>query len=238
MVQGIIPLAFGVSSLYLIQGEGMIIIDTGSDVDKSAYIAAFRDLGVNPQDIRLIIISHGHSDHYARLAEVKELTGAPVLCHKLAARALETGENPEYVPRNKSGQDMLKLILETVPVMSRTVIPDILVEDEFDLKEFGIDGKIVPTPGHSECSLSVILDGGQAIVGDILVHSPIDGELCLAFLATDENKLFASLQKLLDYAEIFYGGHGGPYTKAVVEKLLKDEAQIFDKASGGVFGVK
>lgn len=35
------------------------------------------------------------------------------------------------------------------------------------LRKCGIDGEILSTPGHSECSVSYILDNGEAFVGDL-----------------------------------------------------------------------
>jgi glyoxylase-like metal-dependent hydrolase (beta-lactamase superfamily II) len=37
--------------------------------------------------------------------------------------------------------------------------PQILLEGEFDLKDYGIEGKIIPTPGHTPGSVSVLLAG-------------------------------------------------------------------------------
>jgi len=217
----IIPLRFGVSQAYLICDQNNILLDTGSDTDKAAYQKAFEKAKVNPRDISLVVISHGHSDHFAGLGAIKELTGAPVLCHRLAAQALATGKNPKFVPRNKLGEDMLKLIEGTVPVMDKTVDADILVDKEFDLNAFGVAGKVLHTPGHSHCSLSLLLDGGYVFVGDMVVPSPFDGKLGLAFLATNESELYDSLRTLLSFNQIFYGGHGGPYTRDEVQRLLE-----------------
>lgn len=35
------------------------------------------------------------------------------------------------------------------------------------MRKCGIDGEILSTPGHSECSVSYILDNGEAFVGDL-----------------------------------------------------------------------
>jgi glyoxylase-like metal-dependent hydrolase (beta-lactamase superfamily II) len=37
------------------------------------------------------------------------------------------------------------------------------------LSAFGIEGTVIPTPGHTEGSISVILPRGEAIAGDLLM---------------------------------------------------------------------
>ena len=47
--------------------------------------------------------------------------------------------------------------------------PDILVEDEMDLEPYGLNGKVIHTPRHSIGSVSVVLDNGDTIVGDLIM---------------------------------------------------------------------
>lgn len=210
----------GVSNMYLVQDKGMILVDTGCDVGKEKYIEIFSELGINPKEINLIVITHGHSDHFARVSELKELTGAQVLCHIEAVRALQTGVNPEFIPRGEEGKEFLKLIADSVPEVSSPLNPDLTVDDDFDLNPYGVSGRIIHTPGHSDCSISLVLDSGEAIIGDMLIISPFTGKLGLALIAKDEIKLLASIRILLDRAHLYYAGHGGPYTKEEVLQLL------------------
>jgi hypothetical protein len=46
--------------------------------------------------------------------------------------------------------------------------PDLLLTGEYGLKEHGIDGRIIHTPGHTPGSVSVLLDQGDLIAGDML----------------------------------------------------------------------
>lgn len=39
-------------------------------------------------------------------------------------------------------------------------------KDSYDLNEFGITGKVIWTPGHSEGSSAVVLDNEIALIGD------------------------------------------------------------------------
>lgn len=216
----IMSLDVGLSKLYAIKDRGVILVDSGCYADKSFYKEKFAEMGFEPSEVKLIVVTHGHWDHISRVADVKELTGAPVLCHKNAVQALLNGDKMNYVPRGEDGKKFVEMISQDKPDTFTPVQPNIVIEDNFDLKPYGVDGKLIHTPGHSDCSISVVLDSGEAIVGDMILNSPFDGKPCLALIANDEPKLMDSLKVLLKNADLFYGGHGGPYTKEEISRLV------------------
>ena len=61
------------------------------------------------------------------------------------------------------------------------------------LAELGIDGEIISTPSHSADSVTVILDDGTAITGDLETQSYIDSY-------TDNEALKADWEKVLSYS--------------------------------------
>ncbi|MHC1760924.1 MAG: MBL fold metallo-hydrolase [Negativicutes bacterium] len=215
-----IPMGF--SNAILVQEKGTILVDTGAPATTDKYRALFANLQVDPQDIGLIVITHGHSDHFAHAHELRELTGAPILCHSKALPALRTGKNPPVHPRNELGESVLKMISGKAPAASRSIEPDILIDSEFELAFYGIAGKIIPTPGHSNCSLSVLLDSGAAIVGDMVVSSPFTGKASIAYFADDPERLFTNVRMLLPHTHTFHSGHGGPFTREQVEAALPE----------------
>jgi len=219
----ITTLPLGFSNAILIQETGTILVDTGAPATQEKYRALFASLQVDPLDIRLIVITHGHSDHFAHAIELRELTDAPVLCHIEALPALRTGKNPPVHPRNELGESVLKMIAGKEPAASGPFEPDIVIESAYDLSFFGVSGKIIPTPGHSKCSLSVLLDSGNAIVGDMIVSSPFTGLASAAYFADDPDSLFTNIRKLLPQAHTFYSGHGGPFTREQVEIALHEQ---------------
>jgi hydroxyacylglutathione hydrolase len=211
----------GISNLFLVEDKGLVLVDTGTNAGKERYEELFSAAGIKPKDINLIVISHGHLDHFAHVYELKELTGAPVLCHNKAINSLRTGINQKVIPRNELGQKVLEMISGNKPIKYQVVEPDIIVESTLDLKSYGVAGKIIHTPGHSECSITVLLDSGEAIVGDMLVASPFTGEACVAYFADDEKALFDNIRMLLEQAHTFYSGHGGPFSKTEILKLVE-----------------
>lgn len=215
----VIPLTLGFTNSFLVKDKKTILIDTGINAGKEIFMQLFRRWKIDPRQISLIIITHGHADHFGHAKEIKELTGAPILCHKDAVNALQTGLTPTVIPRNELGKQVLKLV--KLPLSVSPVQPDLAINSTFDLNPYGVAGKIIHTPGHSNCSIAVILDSGEAIVGDTLIASPFSGKICLAYFATDEKALLTSVKDLTKVAHTFYSGHGGPFTREEILELLK-----------------
>jgi hydroxyacylglutathione hydrolase len=216
----IITLKLGFANGFLIRDRGTILVDTGIHIRKEKYIQLFRELDIDLKEINLIIISHGHADHFAHAYELREMTGAPILCHKNAVYALQTAQNAVIIPRNVLGERVFRIIKNNLLMASKSIQPDLVMDATFDLKQYGVSGNAIYTPGHTDCSISVILDSGEAVVGDIVVPSPFTGELCLAYFAYNEKLLLESVKTLLHHAHIFYGGHGGPFTREEVLKSI------------------
>lgn len=210
------------SNMYVIEDRGKIIIDTGCDTPKEKYVEIFSGLGINPLEINLIVITHGHSDHYARMYELKELTGAPIVCNTRAVQALQTGIDPKYIPRGEEGKKFLDMISQDLSFLavSTPLSPDLTFDSYFDLNPYGVAGKVIHTPGHSDCSSTVVLDSGEAFCGDMVIISPFTEKPTLALLATDEIQLRNNIEKLMETVHTFYGGHSGPHTKEEVAQLL------------------
>jgi len=75
--------------------------------------------------------------------------------------------------------------------------PDILVDGEYDLQEHGIEGRVVPTPGHTPDSLSVVLNSGDAFVGDMLHGKP--GSLSFGMFGENVPRIRKSLKLVRSY---------------------------------------
>ncbi len=216
----IIPLKLGFSDAHLVLDEQAILIDTGFNVTIEHYRSLFSLAGIKPQDITLLVITHGHADHYGNVRLLKELTGAPVLCHTQAAQALQTGIDEAIIPCKGLGESVWKQIKNHLPRTSSTIMPDLLAGKTFDLTPYGVAGKILHTPGHTPGSLSVLLNSGEAIVGDLIVKPPFSSAPSLAYFAYDEVALQRSVNCLLQEAHTFFSAHGGPFYKKDILPLL------------------
>lgn len=106
---------------------------------------------------------------------------------------------------------------------------DIVLEnEEFSLEEYGISGKVVYTPGHSSGSVSVLLETGEAFVGDMAMNKfPLRLSPGLPIYAENWPSLVNSWQLLLNGgAKTVYPSHGGPFSIDIIKKELAKEKSL------------
>ena len=95
---------------------------------------------------------------------------------------------------------------------------------DYSLQEFGIDGKIVYTPGHTKGSVSVLLETGEAFVG-CLAHNnlPFRFKPGLPIYGEDIRKVKDSWRLLIKQgAKMIYPAHGNPFPVDVIKNILNN----------------
>ena len=99
------------------------------------------------------------------------------------------------------------------------VEPDILIGSEFDLIDFGIKSRIVHTPGHTEGSITIVLDNGEMIVGDLVRGK--EPNITLGQFYEDKTVLLQSLEMIADYhAKRIYMSHGNYIDNSTLQKCI------------------
>jgi glyoxylase-like metal-dependent hydrolase (beta-lactamase superfamily II) len=101
------------------------------------------------------------------------------------------------------------------------VAPDILIDDEFDLSGYGIAGRIIHTPGHSTSSISIVLDNGEALIGD-MVREEESGEVGVGPFYEDGQLLLESLKRVaaLEPTTI-YLSHGSTIDSIALNQIIE-----------------
>lgn len=100
-----------------------------------------------------------------------------------------------------------------------TFEPDILIDESLELEEYGVQGRVLHTPGHSPGCVSVLLNSGDAIAGDLIFPSIPSEKPSLPFWADDPAEAQRSIKKLIELASgKIYIAHGKPFSYEEVKK--------------------
>jgi len=219
------PVQLGFDRGYILQAaDGAIMIDAGMPKQTGRFLKALKRLSLRPGDIRLIVLTHGHWDHIGSAGEIKKLTGAPVALHGLEKDALEKSAislPPGVTPWGCLFVAIMAAYMPFVHI-DATHVDIVLDNGEFSLAAYGIPGRIIYTPGHSWGSVSVLLDTGDAFVGDLAMNKfPLCFSPGLPILAEDIQQVKESWKVLLDKgAKTVYPAHGKPFSADVIRNAL------------------
>jgi len=135
-------------------GTSRLLVDIGWPGTLGTLKANLRRMGVSLNEIRCAFATHYHIDH-AGLAEELKREGVPLLVLDIQVEAIplmKTWTKPQdnYVEISTDGAVILSC------EQSRGL-----------LREIGIAGEILPTPGHSDHCVSLLLDDGSVFTGDL-----------------------------------------------------------------------
>jgi glyoxylase-like metal-dependent hydrolase (beta-lactamase superfamily II) len=224
----IIQIKLMTSNAYLVIDEQPILVDTGAAGNAERILKAMQQHGISPSDIKLILHTHAHGDHAGSTAALKQTINAPVMTHLADEAQLQAGINGTLL--NARFTSALWKPLVAHPYQG--IRSDLTLRTEQRLDAFGIRGQIIFTPGHTAGSISLVLDGGEAIVGDVLMGGFMGGNIAagrprLHYFAQDFVALQASMQRLLALPlQTLYVGHGGPVPAAAARRRFAIPAVV------------
>jgi glyoxylase-like metal-dependent hydrolase (beta-lactamase superfamily II) len=213
-------LRLSIPNVYLLTGERAILVDSGRPKDVPRILAFMQAQGVRADKVALILLTHGHWDHAGGAAQLKAAMKVPVALHHADVDLVRTGTNGPLKPTSLFGRMIRPFISPAFPPFE----PDLLIEDEFDLRRFGVAARIMFTPGHTAGSISVLTEDAQMIVGDLIFGGCLGGWLFptrpgLHYFADDLLQLHASIAKVLAASpSIIHPGHGGPLDPLAVAR--------------------
>lgn len=213
----------GKSNSYLIKGEaGFILIDSGMPGKSKNVLKILNDYNAKFDDINLIIVTHVHNDHVGSLHDIKKRSNALVLIHEKERNYLKRGYNkfPDGTMIFSKVISGLANNLFFSKDQFEPVEADIIIDDDFDLSDYGIDGKIFHTPGHTEGSISIIIENKFCLTGDTLFNM-FPNSVYPPF-ANDVEKLLESWKKIRKKNCIkYYPGHGREFGLNKFDKTIK-----------------
>ena len=174
------------TNVYVVEGgDGHILVDTGWDSQESLWALqeGTRAANIKLRDIKKVVVTHIHPDHYGLSSKIRQVCGAQVAIHRVDAGFI----SPRY-------KDFADLLQKTEDMLRQNGVP----QDELpQLKEASLWMNKYVTPDPPD----VMLEGGDVISNDSFKfqvfwtpgHSP--GHVCLyeeqkKFILTGDHVLY------------------------------------------------
>lgn len=156
MTQNIIPLKYGNTNTFLLQGTfGSLLLDTDYAGTMPSFCRVLKAKGIHISDIDCVVATHFHPDHCGLIGRLQE-QGIRLL---LAESQVDSIHFPDYI--------FARDHLAYTPVDLKRASVITFSESRMFLERLGIAGTILSTPSHSADSVSLILDNGHCFVGDM-----------------------------------------------------------------------
>ena len=153
----------------LASGDGIVLVDTGihSETSFAELELALRMVGLSVDDVRLLVCTHAHSDHYGQAAAIVERTGCELWMHPDIAHMTEPAKDPEASYDQRAEAAL------------RSGVPEELVRQGRESRRgqgFGVSGLIEPDRPLTE-GAEVESDLGTWRVVETPGHAP--SHICL-----------------------------------------------------------
>lgn len=148
---------------------GWAMIDTGYENSYASVVKKLRNLLLQPEEIRYIFLTHAHDDHAGFLEEwMTKHPNTQIIAHSRALEGLHKGQNSFH-----GGCSTLMAFLfcqmmallgnggHRYPKLSEEHLAKITTLNESNQAQLEVvlNGKILFTPGHTEDSISLLVDG-------------------------------------------------------------------------------
>jgi glyoxylase-like metal-dependent hydrolase (beta-lactamase superfamily II) len=205
----------------VIDGDGALLVDAGYPGYLRHLKRALPAIGVAPEAIQAVIVTHHHVDHAGTAEAVRTGLGATVLAGQDDA-AIVRGERPSHPPdgfwREAWRPSMLGYLFHSARAGGARYRPvtDVTILGRDSLLDLPGHPRVIPTPGHTAGHCSLLLEErGVLFSGDAMVnfdYATGERELKLHRFNEDRDGAQASLARLEGLeAETVLFGHGDPW---------------------------
>lgn len=207
--------------------RGRVLVDSGTEGSSAKLLSALVRLGVERAgDLDLLVVTHAHPDHAGGAKAVREAFGPFVAVHPGDLAWLESGQ-PDPPPIHEPEGHVADLLVDREADFP-AVRADILLGDGQDLSSFGVPARVRHLPGHTRGTVAVVLEGGDAFMGDILraeddARHESDNAARTHPFGHDPQADRENVRALLaDGVERFFVGHGGATDADQVREWLAE----------------
>ncbi len=212
--------------------DGYLLVDTSWPGRYKRFKRKIKKYNLQVTDIKYLLLTHTHTDHTGFANNLLKDSGAKLIVHENAVPLLRKGVmESEAEPTNRFMRVMFrfvhKLVATTYPGITIEENRIITIKKDEDIpipKEIGLKGKIIATFGHTNDSISLILEDGKGFIGDLCTNNIwlFIGLGQKPPLNVGKDIVLKSWEKLVvNGVKKIYPAHGKPF---LVEKLkIKSE---------------
>lgn len=215
--------------------SGYVLIDTGYVNHYKSFCKELQKNNIGLNEISYIFLTHTHDDHAGFLNELLHHTNAKVIIHPKAVEDLRAGQNTFIGGcSGKRAQLFFKVMAAAgkgehrfPPIESEYEKRFILV-DHANIAELEneLSAKIIETPGHTKCSISLYLDHGILFCGDAAMNG-FPSSKRAAVCMDDLSDFYSSWEKIIALKPLkIYPGHGKPFSVSDLERFLPEVKSI------------
>ncbi|MFT4143969.1 MAG: MBL fold metallo-hydrolase [Mobilitalea sp.] len=208
--------------------NGFILFDTGGHLVMDKQFTNRRELllkeleaaGCTDNNLNLIVLTHGDSDHSCNAAYLRKYFKTKIAMNACDRKLVEEPtlqqwmesyqyDSVELQQRFLQYKEIITKVTQKILDEFERFSPDILLEDGFDLSDYGFDAKVIHLPGHTPGSIAIVTRDGKLISGDTFENTEIPGP---APNADDFQQLTLSINSLKHLSiNTVYPGHGNPF---------------------------
>ena len=193
-------------------GDGLILIDSGYLGAAHLLVDSIWRAGFDPQNVRWIIHTHGHSDHFGASDEFQKMYGTKLAISRVDAEAIRQKPHRAHV-------DNVSFPYAVIPEF------DYEIEDGEIFELGNVKIRCVLTPGHTQGVLSLffyVTDNGNSYLAGLYGGAGTNA-LTLPYLYYNEDpenapqQMLNSIEKIWDEPVVVHLGNH-PYNNQTLEK--------------------
>ncbi len=180
--------------VYLINSSENILIDSGIGRNPQQLIDNIYEVGIEPDDIKYLVLTHCHIDHTGGASYLKDKIKIKIIAHIMDSEAIENG-------------DRIMTAASWYNIIPYPVKMDFILEGEDGFLPTSMQNiKWIHIPGHTPGSIAILFESeDKKILFGQDIHGPLDPSF-----GSSRSDYKESLKKLIDLdADILCEGHYG-----------------------------